>query len=258
MTTSATELQLSVVLPAYNEARNIVGVVSRMATHLDGHGIAYEIHVVDDGSRDATAGVVSTLCAANPRVQVLRHATNRGYGAAIRSGLGASRGRYILVSDGDGQFCIEDFAALWRERERADLVLGYRRRRSDPWPRRLAGWIYNRMLVPALLGGRFRDVNCGFKLIASRALEGMDLDSTGALISAELLTRARLRGVQIVEVGVRHLPRVHGRATGLLPRVVLRMLTELVTLRRRILACGGEPARASLRADCNPIESASA
>jgi glycosyltransferase involved in cell wall biosynthesis len=258
MTTLEKSPELSVVMPAYNEAANIGAVVEQVVAHLDGRGIGYEINVVDDGSRDGMELILDRLKTGDPRVRVVRHRVNRGYGAAIRSGLAAARGGHILVSDGDGQFDMRDFDQLWNARERADLVLGYRNPRNDPWSRRLAGWLYSRVLVRLLLGGSYRDVNCGFKLISRGVLEGMELSSTGALISAELLTRARLRGARFAEVGVHHLPRRYGRATGLLPRVVLRMFRELVTLRGRILAARVRATASCLRPEVDAVESASA
>ena len=247
-------LELSVVLPAYDEEANIAAVVESAEAHLEERGISYEIHVVDDGSRDRTSDVVAALSARNPRVRVLRHPVNRGYGAAIRSGLAVSRGRHVLVSDGDGQFRIHNLDALWEVREQADLVLGYRNPRHDPWPRRIAGWVYSRVLVRWALGARFRDVNCGFKLIARPVVEHLELESSGALISAELLTRAARAGATFIEVGVAHEPRQYGRATGLLPSVVVRMVRELVALRASILGRAGE----RLRPGCDAVESASA
>ena len=86
----------------------------------------------------------------------------------------------------------------------------------------------------------------------------MELYSTGALVSAELLTRARLAGATFLEIGVEHFPRRRGSATGLLPRVVVQMVRELVTLRRKIVRAGLEPRPTGLRPDCDAVESASA
>jgi len=258
MTTVQEVPQLSVVMPAYNEAASIGTVVEQVSAHLEDRGIRYEINVVDDGSRDGTGRILDALRSRHPRLRIVRHTVNLGYGAAIRSGLRSARGEHILVSDGDGQFDIEDLDPLWRRRDHADLVLGYRNPRNDPWTRRLAGWLYSRVLVRLMLGGSFRDVNCGFKLISRPVIENMELSSTGALISAELLTRARLGGAHFAEVAVRHFPRRTGKATGLLPRVVLRMLRELITLRGRILSCTPVRARTGLRTEPDAVESASA
>jgi glycosyltransferase involved in cell wall biosynthesis len=257
--TSAKEVRadLSVVLPAYNEADNLAAVVEDAGMHLRAAGIAHEIVVVDDGSDDATPSVLAMLEAQQSTLRSVVHATNLGYGAALRSGVETAKGRFVLLSDGDGQFRMDDLATLWRYRYDADVVLGYRNPRNDPFLRRVAGWVYNRVFVRALLGGHFRDVNCGFKLFSREVLAGMELHSTGALISAELLTRARLRGASFVEVAVRHFPRTAGRATGLLPRVVLKMLGESVRLRRRILATSSR-GNSGLRPEVDGVESASA
>jgi glycosyltransferase involved in cell wall biosynthesis len=257
MTTAAEALDLSLVLPAFNEAGNIERVVEDAAAYLDTQGIRYEIHVVDDGSHDDTPRVLERLSCRAPALRVLRHPRNRGYGAALRTGLAAVRGEHVLIADGDGQFHIRGLAALWARRHEADLVLGFRNPRKDPLLRRVAGWLYGRVVVPAALGGRFRDVNCGFKLVRRRVIEGMELRATGALFSAELLTRARLAGATWVEVGVDHFPRRSGTATGLLPGVVLALVGELLRHRRAILQ--SEPAAVSnLRTGPDAVESASA
>lgn len=257
MTTSTDPCELSVVLPAFNEALRIATVIEEATAYLDASGIRYEIHVVDDGSHDGTAGVLERLRARSPALRVARHARNRGYGAALRTGLAAVRGEHVLLADGDGQFRIGALAPLWERRHEADLVLGFRNPRKDPLLRRIAGFAYGRVVVPLALGGRFRDVNCGFKLLRRKVLEGMHLRSSGALFSAELLTRARLAGATWIEVGVDHFPRGGGRATGLLPRVVLGMFGELWRHRAAIMA---SPAARStgLRPGCDAVESASA
>lgn len=257
MTTAREPVELSIVLPAFNEAGNIERVVEDAAAYLDEKGIRYEIHVVDDGSHDDTPRVLERLTRRAPALRVLRHPRNCGYGAALRTGLSAVRGEHVLLADGDGQFHIRALTKLWARRHDADLVLGFRNPRKDPWLRRAAGWVYGRVVVPVALGGRFRDVNCGFKLVRRRVIEGMELRATGALFSAELLTRARLAGATFIEVGVDHFPRRLGTATGLLPGVVWAMIGELLRHRAAILKAGRAPV-GNLRTGCDAVESASA
>jgi len=107
------DTELSVVLPAYDEADNIGAVVERASLHLRRLGIAHELVVVDDGSRDGTAALLAELRRSVPELRSVVHATNQGYGSAIRSGVRAARGRYVLLSDGDGQFRIEDLDTMY-------------------------------------------------------------------------------------------------------------------------------------------------
>lgn len=257
MTTTTPRIELSVVLPAYNEAVRIARVVEEAAEHLDLAGVRYEILVVDDGSEDGTRSVLDRLSAKIPRLRPLHHGVNHGYGAALRTGLATARGDHILLADGDGQFRMGALMALWAKRDDADLVLGYRNPRKDPALRRLAGWLYGRVLVPLAFGGRFRDVNCGFKLVRRSVIERLPLRSSGALFSAELLTRARLTGATWVEVGVDHFPRTSGKATGLLPGVVVGMIRDLVRHRAAILS-SADSRDSGLRPGCDAVESASA
>src|SRR6187549_3589679 len=93
---------LSLILPAYNEAGGIAAAVAEADAALAAFRSDYEILVVDDGSRDGTSDVVASL--SNPRVRLLRHETNRGYGAALRTGFEAARGDLVAFTDADGQF----------------------------------------------------------------------------------------------------------------------------------------------------------
>ena len=236
-----TSPELSVVFPVLNEAENIAAVIEDAAGYLEAKGIDYEIVVVDDGSDDGTAAVLSAMGRRCRVLKAVLHSKNGGYGAALRSGMAAARGRYVLLCDGDGQFRMNSLERLWPERKKADLVLGFRDPRRDPWLRRIAGWLYGRLLVTAALRVDVRDVNCGFKLLSRRLVSATEFVSTGALISAEIAVRAEGMGARRSEVGVEHYPRLGGRPTGLRPRVVLTMIRELFRYRRTILSGRSAP-----------------
>lgn len=224
---------LSVVLPAYDEAANIEAVVRSTLRALEAIAPGSEIVVVDDGSRDGTGAVLDRLADELPALRVARHGSNRGYGAALRSGFAAARGGHIAFMDSDGQFDPAELALLWERRGEAEIVTGYRRLRRDPPHRRLYAWLYGG-LVRLVLGVAVRDLNCGMKLFDGDFLRRLPLASGGALINAEIYARARARGGTIREVALSHFPRREGRQTGGHPRVVLRMFRELWRLRRRL------------------------
>jgi len=216
---------LSAVVPAYNEAGNIDGVVEALLAVLPVVAGRHEIIVVDDGSSDGTGAAV----AGRPGVRVIRHPTNRGYGAALRSGLAVAREPWCVFLDGDGQLDPRDLPRLVAAVDDADLVAGYRAARADPPLRRLYGWLWN-ALVRLLLGVRVRDVNCAFKLVHGEVLRSVTLESRGALLSAELLGKALRHGFRVRQVPVSHRGRHLGTATGGAPHVVARALYELAVL----------------------------
>src|SRR3972149_5625094 len=135
------------------------------------------------------------------------------YGAALRTGFAAATREWILLLDADGQFLPAELERLVAAAPGADLVLGYRHRRADSAHRRFFAAVW-RLLVGLLLGVRVRDTNCGFKLMRTALVQSLDLQAGGALISAELLAKARRRGAVLVEVPVMHVPRRWGRQTG--------------------------------------------
>ena len=228
--------ELSVVLPAYNEEANIENVVRGVAAYLDEHGLDYEVIVVNDGSHDRTGEILTHLQQEFPRLRPQHHPQNRGYGAALRTGFDAAQKRYVFYMDGDGQFDIRDLDRLLPLASEDCIVTGYRIQRRDPFVRRLNAMLFGGFLVRVMLGVRVRDLNCAFKLIPRAVLRGMTLESTGALINAELYGRAVRRGIRIREVGVNHYPRPAGVQTGAHLRVILRAFYDLFRLRQKIVS----------------------
>ena len=228
--------RLSVVLPAYNEEANVERVVRRVVAHLDGLGLDYELIVVDDGSADRTGEILDRLQAELPRLRPQHHPKNRGYGAALRTGFDAAQMPYVFYMDGDGQFDIKDLDQLLPLASEDCIVTGYRIERRDPFMRRLNARLFGGWLVRVMLGVRVRDLNCAFKLIPKKVLDSMTLESTGALINAELYGYAIRRGFGIREVGVHHYPREAGVQTGAHLGVILRAFYDLFRLRQKIVS----------------------
>jgi putative flippase GtrA len=217
---------LSVVLPAYNEERAIPATLADVTNALDGWGADYEVIVVNDGSRDGTGEAVATYAARDPHVRMVTHTVNQGYGAALASGFAAATKDLTFFMDADGQFAIADLALLLVHVDSADAVLGYRLHRQDSWMRLVNAWGW-KALVYLALGMGVRDLDCAFKLFRTDFLHSHPATTGGALINAELVYTLDRTGATYREVGVRHLPRQSGRATGARPRVIVRALRDL-------------------------------
>jgi len=228
---------VTAVLPAFNEGAVIAGVVRRTAAALKSCGVThFEIVVVDDGSVDNTGAQARSANGDGLLVRVVAHDSNRGYGAALRTGFSAARHDAVWLMDSDAQFDPQDLARLLPHYRADTAVMGYRERRRDPWLRR-ANHMAFFGLVRLLFGATVRDVNCAFKLFP-RAV-GLDLRCDGAVVSTELVLRARRSGYRLVEVGIPHYPRLAGQATGANPRVILCAFGELWHLRRDPSALSG-------------------
>src|SRR5262245_40911955 len=168
----ATQPALSLVIPAFNEAAVIARAIAEAEEALNLHFTQFEVLVVDDGSSDATAAEVRRVLPQSPHTRLLQHASNRGYGAALRTGFEAARFDLVAFTDADCQFDLTDLARLVRLAEEVPIVVGYRADRKDPLKRRFLSWGYN-VLARALLGTRVRDVDCALKVFRRDVLAGL-------------------------------------------------------------------------------------
>ena len=230
---------LSIVLPCFNEAPNVTRAVDEARAAAERHAERHEVIVVDDGSSDGTRALAEAMSEADPRVRVVAHETNRGYGAAVISGLMASTSEWVLLTDGDLQFDLSELEAFLPLLDGHDMVCGYRIDRADNALRRASAHAWN-ALVERSFGVGVRDVDCAFKLMRGNLVRALRLESEGAMVSTELLVRARAAGWRVTEAGVHHRPRTAGEATGGDPRVVLRAFRERRALLRALAAEAGD------------------
>lgn len=231
------ERTLSIVLPAFNEEANIREAVERATAVAERLVDGHEIIVVDDGSSDATAALVSSMGAADPRVRLVRHGRNRGYGEALRSGFLAARMELVFFTDADNQFRLDELASFLPWMDRVDVAAGYRINRQDPLFRRINAKAWN-YLVRSLFYVPVRDIDCAFKLFRRSVFEDLDLESVGAMVNTELMVKLGRSGRSVVELGVTHYPRVAGEARGANPKVIARALFELARMYRRLERLG--------------------
>jgi glycosyltransferase involved in cell wall biosynthesis len=221
-----------VILPAHNEKAAIAGTVREVIDTLTPWVQDFEIIVVNDGSKDTTGEIVETIAATDPRVRVVHHPVNQGYGAALVSGFEVVTKDLAFFMDSDGQFDIHDIERFFPLIEEHDAVLGYRIDRQDTWMRKINAWGW-KMLVRLVFGLRVRDVDCAFKLYRARFFHDHPLETRGAMINTEILYKFTRAGYTYTQVGVRHLPRRGGRATGAKPAVIVRAFRELFVYARK-------------------------
>ncbi len=228
---------LSLFLPAYNEEANVEKIVRQAQAVLPHVAETWEIIPINDGSVDGTGAIIDRLAAEDPRVRPVHHAENRGYGGAVISGCKAARYELIFFTDADLQFDLREITLLIDKLSEGDLILGYRKRRRDPWHRRCNAWLWG-LLVRRLFNFKVRDVDCAFKMFRREVIDQVELTARGAMVSTELLARAARKKFRIVEVGVSHFPRQAETPTGGNPAVILRAFSELFKLYPKIKAAG--------------------
>jgi glycosyltransferase involved in cell wall biosynthesis len=224
---------VSIVIPAYNEQGSIGATIERVSAAASLLGAPCQIIVVNDGSRDGTGAVVRSLQTRIPRLELVEHFPNRGYGGSLRAGFAAAAYDWIAFIPGDNQFDPLELPRLIERASEADIVSGYRAVRQDAPIRKLNAFGWN-MAVTALFGRLCRDIDCGFKLFRRDLLEHARVESNGAMIDTELLAGAKARGFVIADIPVTHLARTTGHPTGANVRVILRAFGDLVRFRVRL------------------------
>ncbi len=217
---------LSFFFPAYNEEATVESMIREACRILPGLASEWEIIPVNDGSCDGTGVIIDQLAMIDSRIRPVHHKMNKGYGGALISGFSAARYDWVFFTDGDRQFDLQELSLLLEKKDETDLVLGYRRHRSDPVHRRINAYLWG-LLVSLLFRVKVRDVNCAFKLIRRDVLKGIDLTASGAAISTELIIKVHRAGFRFLEVGVSHYPRLSGLPTGAKLPVILRAFQEL-------------------------------
>jgi glycosyltransferase involved in cell wall biosynthesis len=224
---------LSVFFPAYNEEANLEETVTKAQKVLVEIADKWEIIIVDDGSRDSTAQIADSLAKDIKNIKVIHHNPNRGYGAAIKSGLYASRYPWIAFTDADGQFDFREVINFIEKQKQtnADLVIGYYKKRQVSKSKILTSKMWE-ILVFLLFGLHVKDIDCGFKFISKKVVDAIPkLESErGAFISSEFLIKAKRNKFKIVEIPVTHYPRIAGSGTGRNLDVILKSFNDLFQL----------------------------
>jgi glycosyltransferase involved in cell wall biosynthesis len=204
---------ITAFFPAYNDAQSLPGLIGKTFKTLPALADDFEVVVIDDGSKDNTAEVLADLQQIHgPRLRVITHPHNLGYGRALRSGFEAARKDLVFYTDGDGQYDVGELTKLVKLMSSdVGLVNGYKLERNDPWHRIWIGGLYN-AFARFLFRIRIRDIDCDFRLIRRHLVDEIEIHCTSGTVCVELVRKLELLPMRVAEVGVHHYPRLHGRS----------------------------------------------
>ena len=244
---------ITAFFPCYNDAGTIASVVMAADRTLRDLTDDYEIIVGDDASTDNSAEILDELCTIYPRLRVLHHPTNRGYGGNIRSMFAEATKDLIFYTDGDAQYDPAELADLYPHlTPDVDVVQGWKMERHDPVHRKIIGRVYHHF-VRWWFGLHLRDVDCDFRLFRRHVLESFPLESDTGCITVEMMTRTEQGGFKVVEVPVHHYHRAYGQSQFFnFPRVARTLLelsglwVKLKLLRGRAASGSATPLRSPL------------
>ncbi len=203
-------VDITLALPAYNEADNIRSIIEDSMDALETLGRSWELLLIDNASTDNTAAVAQSVADDDARVRVIRHDRNRLYSGSCATAVRESKGTYVAIMDSDGQATARDLPRfLDRLGSGANLVIGWRRDRKDPRSRLAVSALFN-WLGKLYLRYPHHDLNCGFRVFDRSFAAVADIRHEINLSNPELYVRAVLADLDVAEVEVQHFPREGG------------------------------------------------
>lgn len=201
-------LDLSVVIPIYNERENLVTLEEKLNATLPKLDLNYEIVLVDDGSLDGSEELIRTLQKQNPHLRLIRFAKNFGQSAAFVAGFRASRGQIIVTMDADLQNDPSDIPALLERTQEFDVVCGWRHKRNDPWIKKISSKIAN-AVRNQLSDETIADTGCSLKAFRRECFDNIILFNGMHRFFPTLI---KMEGYSVTQVKVSHHSRLHGKS----------------------------------------------
>jgi glycosyltransferase involved in cell wall biosynthesis len=228
-------IELSVVAPVYNEAEGIERVIRYWIGVLNQNQTKAEIVLANDGSTDRTLEILEALSREIPVLRVVSYSPNRGYGYALKTAIQASRGKWVVTLDSDGQFDLADYPSLLKLQadQQYDFITGYRMKKKDNIFRVIADRSLN-LIVRTLFGVKFRDTNCAMKLIRGDLARSLNIEARGYPTPTEITIKLLNLGARTGEIGVRHSERLEGVSKLKFLRTSLSFFRFLFYLRKKI------------------------
>lgn len=210
--TPSTDL-VTLALPCYNEADNIVSVIEASIVELEKLGRSWELIVIDNHSNDRTAEVVRKFIQKEPRVRLIVHPENRLYSGSCATALREARGELVAIMDSDRQFSAVDLPRMIASLEAgASLVIGWRKERHDPFSRKLMSAVFN-LMGKLWLGFPLHDLNCGIRMFDRRFIDVAEIRHRINMVNPEMYVRAFVAGLKLDEVVITHAERTEGKTS---------------------------------------------
>ncbi len=226
---------ISAFFPAYNDAGTIPSMVIAADMTLRSITDDYEVIVVNDGSGDHTGAVLEELKRSYPRLKVVHHQKNRGYGGALRTGFATASKELVFYTDGDAQYDPREMTVLLEALSPGvDVVNGYKISRADPLHRIVIGKMYHRM-VKFAFGLKIRDTDCDFRLFRRYVFDKVHLERDSGVICVEMMKKVQDAGFNVAQVPVNHFHRAYGHSQFFNFRRVFRVGVDLIKLWRELV-----------------------
>jgi len=226
---------ISFFFPVYNDEGTVRLVTEKAIKLFDEIANQYEVVIVDDASPDKAGEIADQLAREYPQVKVVHHEVNRGYGAALKSGIANTKYDWICMVDGDDEYDIFDLKRMLALRQHYGLIIGFRYKKLYSTKRIFISHVYNAVLR-SLFKTRFRDISTGIRVFHRSILGEIDLNANSPFIGAEMAIKTMLGGTPVGEVGIQTFPREFGAGSATSMKNIIFTIRDLLRMRKEIFS----------------------
>ena len=220
---------ISVVFPLYKDRRTVKKMIFKSTKLLNKIKKKNEIIIVDDGCPQKSGFLAKQISKNMKNVRVIFHKKNKGYGAAIKTGLKNCKYEWIFQTDGDAEYDVNDLLKLLKKTENSDLIVTYRLRKKYKTSRIFISWIYN-VILRLLFKTKFKDISTGSRLIKKTLIKKINLISNSPFLGAELAIKSKYSGFKVSEVGIHTYPRTFGTGSSVSLKNIFLKIKEMIKL----------------------------
>jgi glycosyltransferase involved in cell wall biosynthesis len=227
--------RISFFFPVYRDESTVSRVTAKAISLLADVATAFEVIIVNDGSPDNAGAIAEEIANKEPKVRVIHHPRNLGYGAALRTGFQAAKYEWIAFTDGDDEYEVEDLRKLLRLRDYYDLIITFRYAKRYSGLRIFISYVYNRVLR-WVFQTRYRDISCGLRIIRKDVVDELQLTSSSPFIGAEIAIRTMLKGFRVGEVGIQTFPREFGKGSSTSIKNIVATIKDMLKVYRQVFS----------------------
>ena len=226
---------LSILFPVYKDSKTVKIMIEKSQNLVNKFNIDYEIIIVNDNCPHGSGKIAEELSLTDKNIKVINHEKNMGYGQALKTGLNACSKDWVLQTDGDNQYDLNDFENMLKIFHNYDCIITFRYKKIYQSYRIFISWVYNK-IIQFLFNSKFRDISTGLRLIKLEALKNIKLTSNSSFIGAEISIKLMLSGFQVGEMGITTYPRKFGKSSIITFKGIFETIIDLIKVRKDIFS----------------------
>ena len=220
---------ISLLFQLYKDKSTVKIMISKSLNVLKKTKKKFEIIIIDDGCPQNSGKIAQAYAKKNYKIKVFFHKKNKGYGAAIKTGIKKSKFDCIFLIDGDNEYNVNDLPRMLNAFKHNDLVITYRYKNKNNLNRIFISWAYN-FILRFLFKTSYKDVSVGSRLLSKKLKNKIIIKSDTPFINAELAIKSKYCGYKVQEIGIQHNPRVIGNGSVVSIKNILLMIREIIVL----------------------------